>query len=82
MAAAADEPKNYAVDVTRIDVSPNQCPIDSPLNLDVDFSVALPVEAGTWSVKVRQQYRFGVAGACGVDLFPGADSLCLHFIVE
>ncbi len=51
--AAAEDPKNYAVDVTRVDVSPNQCPIDSPLNLDVDFSVALPVEAGTWSVKVR-----------------------------
>jgi hypothetical protein len=41
---------DYGVNVTRIDVTPNQCGIDRELNLEIDFECARAVQNGQWSV--------------------------------
>ena len=47
---ASDEPLEYGVNVTRIDVTPNACAIDRELALEIEFECARAVAAGTWTV--------------------------------
>eukprot|EP01006_Ploeotia_vitrea_P027229 TRINITY_DN60081_c0_g1_i1.p1 TRINITY_DN60081_c0_g1~~TRINITY_DN60081_c0_g1_i1.p1 ORF type:complete len:132 (+),score=22.98 TRINITY_DN60081_c0_g1_i1:105-500(+) len=46
------------VTVTKIDVSPNNCPISEKLDLTVTFKVDKPVQQGVWQLKYEVDYTF------------------------
>eukprot|EP00455_Lapot_gusevi_P027198 TRINITY_DN2878_c0_g1_i2.p1 TRINITY_DN2878_c0_g1~~TRINITY_DN2878_c0_g1_i2.p1 ORF type:complete len:134 (+),score=21.10 TRINITY_DN2878_c0_g1_i2:46-447(+) len=39
------------INILGLDVSPNQCPIDQELKLEIDFSNDSEIKDGSWSVK-------------------------------
>ncbi len=41
------------VEVSKIEVSPNQCEISSPITLKVEFTVDKPLANASWEIKVR-----------------------------
>ena len=40
------------VNVTRIDISPNECPISDPLDLEIEFDVQGQLTNARWEIKV------------------------------
>jgi len=40
------------VDVKKIEIHPNKCPIDAELGLTIHFDIAQDVKAAVWEVKV------------------------------
>eukprot|EP00742_Colponemidia_sp_Colp-10_P002291 GILJ01002445.1.p2 GENE.GILJ01002445.1~~GILJ01002445.1.p2 ORF type:complete len:174 (+),score=29.16 GILJ01002445.1:1711-2232(+) len=43
--------KMVNINVTNIDISPNQCPLQEALNLAIDFEADQPIPAASWEVK-------------------------------
>jgi hypothetical protein len=37
-----------------LQAEPNECPISSPLRIELDFSLSKPISAAYWSVAVRR----------------------------
>ncbi len=46
-------PVDYKFEASKIEINPNSCPIDAPVNLSVEFSLGSPIDHGQWSVKVK-----------------------------
>ena len=47
-----DEPVEEVVSLQRLSVQPNSCPIDDPLDLEMDFTIAKPLSDARWHIKV------------------------------
>ena len=52
-AMADDEMEEEVVSVQGLSISPNNCPLDEPLDLVMDFSITRDLPAARWEVKVR-----------------------------
>jgi hypothetical protein len=50
------------VDVTRVNVSPNSCPLPEPLTIEIDYSLSSGLSDAFWSVSVWGRFVIGSEG--------------------